>query len=415
MKNILLFSFIFFISHSVQSQEKIKADFQTIDFLGKTPYKTPNNSMTENLLRILYFNPKSGTQKKIGFMNSRGKTIINPKYTLASDFYNGYANIIKDSIYGYINKKGEETLFPQYDQTYFYYSNTGIAKKNGKYGLIDRSGNPLSDFSYIMINLFGFDHFSGVLSKDKTQLLNEDAKIVFNQDFKFDIKSYYFENDSLLVFEKSIDSKKLQGLVKLNGEIILEPIYDKITFIEDKFFFVVVKNKKYGFINKEGKVIIPLIYEEVSFNITENLICAKLNNKWGFINRAEEIVIPFEYDEAYPFFDGVAIVRKEKTYVGIDKKNKIKTKLGTLKSKFPFSSNNLILFEEEGKYGYVDKNGKIVVPAKFEYAYPFVDGGIAYVELKGKSGFINKKGKEVVLIKYSQLWLESEGLIRFVD
>ena len=214
--------------------------------------------------------------------------------------------------------------------------------------------------------------------------------------------------------EKLIDNKKLQGLVKLNGEIIVEPIYDNVNFIEDKDFFVVVENKKYGFINKEGKVIIPLIYDKVSFNITENLICAKLNNKWGFIDRKEVVVIPFEYDEAFPFFNGIAIVSKEKSYIGIDKKNKTKKKFGTLKTKFPFSSNNLILFEEEGKYGYVSKNGKTLIPAKFDYAYPFVDR-IAYVELDEKSGFINKKGKEIIPIKYSQLWLESDGLIRFVE
>ena len=96
MKNILLFTLFLFTTISLQSQEKIKADFKTIDFLGKIPYKTPSNSMTENLLRILYFKPKSGNQNKIGFMNSNGKIIINPKYRLASDFYDGYANIIKE-------------------------------------------------------------------------------------------------------------------------------------------------------------------------------------------------------------------------------------------------------------------------------------------------------------------------------
>lgn len=415
MKNTL-FSIITLLlfSYYALSQEKIKADLQTINFLGKSPYKTEKNSQAESLLRLLYFEPQPTNSLKCGFMDKKGKIIIKPIYNLASDFYNGYANIIKDSTYGYIDKKGIEVLFTQYEETYFYYGNTGIAKKEGKYGLIDRKGNPLTDFRYNMIFFFGFNHFKGIISKDSNHLLDNKGKIIFNENLMYNIKSDYFEKDSLLVYEKSIGSKKLQGLVGLDNTIVVEPIYDNIYFIEDKDFFVVKKNNKYGFINKSGKEVIPLIYDNVAFNITEGLISVKQKNKCGFINRNNEIIIPFEYDEAYPFFDGIAFVKKENLYGGIDMNNKIKVKFSVEENEFPFYSNNLSMFKKEGKYGYINKKGKIVIPAIYDYAYPFVKG-MAYVELNGKSGFINKKGKEIIPIKYNQLWLESEELIRFVE
>src|SRR5690606_15274516 len=125
------------------------------------------NSQAENLLRMLYFKPQPENNPKIGFMNTKGKVIIKPKYDMASDFYDGYANIIKDSTCGYIDKKGTEVLFKQYKQTYFWYGNTGIAEdKNGKYGLIDRKGNPLTDFIYLMIHFDGFNHFNAAISND---------------------------------------------------------------------------------------------------------------------------------------------------------------------------------------------------------------------------------------------------------
>lgn len=417
MKNILYLtiSFLLFSQYSL-SQEKIKADIKIINFLGKSPYKTERNSQTENLLRILYFRPQPVNNPKIGFMDTKGRIIIKPTYDMASDFYDGYANIIKDSTYGYIDKNGVEVLFKQYEETYFWYGNTGIAKeKHGKFGLIDRKGNPLTDFIYNnMIGVFGFNHFKGILSKDSNHLLNDKGKIVFNKNLEYDIKSDYFEKDSLLVYEKIIDNKKLQGIVGLDNVIVTEPKYDNIYFIEDEDFFVVNKGRKYGFINKSGVEIIPLIYDEVAFNITEDLIAVKQNKKCGFINRNNEIIIPFEYDETYPFFDGIALVKKENIYKGIDKNNNIKLKVGAEKNKFPFFSNNLSIFEENNKYGYINKKGKVVIPAIYEYAYPFVNG-MAYVELNGKSGFINKKGKEIIPVKYNQLWLESEGMIRFVE
>lgn len=414
MKKLITIIFILFTVLGF-SQEKIKADFSIINFLGKNPYKTQTNSQAEDLLRILYFKPQPEKYPKIGFMDTKGKVRLESKYGMASDFYNGFANIIKDSIYGYIDKGGNEVLFKEYEKTYFWYSDTGVAKeKNGKFGLIDRKGNPLTSFMYNMILSFGFDHFKGVVSKDSVHLLNSKGQIVFNKDYKYSIKSDYFENDSLLIYEEMIDNKILSGLVRLDKFIVVEPKYDEIYFIEDKYFFAVRKNEKFGFINKSGVEIIPLIYDNIAFNITNELIAVSKDGKSGFINRRNEIVIPFEYDQAYSFFDGLAIVKKENYYFGINKKNKIKAKLDVEGLEFPFYSNNLIVFEDNSKYGYINKKGKIVIPAIYAYAYPFING-MAYVELYGKSGFINKNGKEIIPIKYNQLWLESEDLIRFVE
>ncbi len=245
------------------SQEKIKADLKIINFLGRTPYKTEGNTITDNLLRILYFRPQPENNPKIGFLDTKGEVKIMPIYNMASDFYNGYANIIRDSIYGYIDKKGIEFLFKQYQETYFYYGNTGIAKKDDKFGLIDRIGNQLTDFKYNMIYFFGFNHFTGVLSKDSNQLLDNSGRIIFNKNLEYYIKSNYFEKDSLLVYEKNIGNKKLQGLVGLDNKVVTDPIYDDIYFIEDKEFFLIKKNKKFGFINKKGKEIIPFKYKQL--------------------------------------------------------------------------------------------------------------------------------------------------------
>ena len=221
----LILTLTILISQLILSQEKIKADIKIIKLLGKSPYKTEKNSQSENLLRILYFNPQPKNQAKIGFLDTKGKIKINAIYDMASDFYDGYANIIKDSIYGYVDTKGKEILFKQFEETYFYYGKTGIAKKNGKYGLIDRYGNELTDFKYIMILSFGFNHFKGILSKDNNHILDNNGKIIFNARNEFNIKSDYFEKDSLLIYEKNVDNKKLQGLVGIDGKIITEPIY----------------------------------------------------------------------------------------------------------------------------------------------------------------------------------------------
>jgi hypothetical protein len=63
-----------------------------------------------------------------------------------------------------------------------------------------------------------------------------------------------------------------------------------------------------------------------------------------------------------------------------------------------------------GKYGYIDKAGKKIVPYKYDFAYDFSEG-LAKVELHGKRGYIDKTGKEIIPLKYDYAGDFSEGLV----
>ena len=67
------------------------------------------------------------------------------------------------------------------------------------------------------------------------------------------------------------------------------------------------------------------------------------------------------------------------------------------------------------KYGYVNKNGDIIVPFKYDRAGDFHDGlasvsyediylGNMYEEWKRKAGYINTSGREVIPLKYEEAW-----------
>ena len=54
-----------------------------------------------------------------------------------------------------------------------------------------------------------------------------------------------------------------------------------------------------------------------------------------------------------------------------------------------------------GKWGFIDKTGKEVIPCKYDNAWKFQDG-LAKVELNGKYGFINPKGKEIIQLIFDE-------------
>ncbi|MCK4668119.1 WG repeat-containing protein [Candidatus Dependentiae bacterium] len=88
-----------------------------------------------------------------------------------------------------------------------------------------------------------------------------------------------------------------------------------------------------------------------------------------------------------------------------DKINEIdKNESNTVYQLLPIQGNN-------GKYGFINKQDKIVIPCKFDGAGHFSEG-LAMVELKGKYGYINKQGKIVISCKFDEAGPFSEGLAR---
>ncbi|OJJ17528.1 hypothetical protein BKI52_27075 [marine bacterium AO1-C] len=96
-----------------------------------------------------------------------------------------------------------------------------------------------------------------------------------------------------------------------------------------------------------------------------NLIPYRKGDKWGFSNEFKKIKIPCTYASATPFFEGLARVSNE-----------------------------------EEKYGFIDKRGKVVIPLEYDWAHS-VNNGWIYVEKDTDDwgyvgGFIDKTGKTVV-------------------
>ena len=80
----------------------------------------------------------------------------------------------------------------------------------------------------------------------------------------------------------------------------------------------------------------------------------------------------------------------------------------------------LIPFRKDNKWGFCDKNKKIVIPLKYDAVYPFWEG-LAAVNIGaesyeggavsgGKWGFIDKTGKEVIPLKYDCVFSFVEDL-----
>ena len=77
-------------------------------------------------------------------------------------------------------------------------------------------------------------------------------------------------------------------------------------------------------------------------------------------------------------------------------------------------SENKIIYKEgdkfgDGKYGVMDFDGEIVIPAKYSHIYNYDNylivkiGGESYKDDEGLQGLITNEGKTIIPIKYNRL------------
>ena len=74
-------------------------------------------------------------------------------------------------------------------------------------------------------------------------------------------------------------------------------------------------------------------------------------------------------------------------------------------------SEGLAAVRLNGKYGFIDKTGAVIIPIQYDNVYSFIEG-LSNVRLKDKWGFIDKTGKVVIPIQYDFVWNFFEGLAK---
>ena len=201
-----------------------------------------------------------------------------------------------------------------------------------------------------------------------------------------------------------------EGLINTNRKIIIEPIYDEISGYFINGFMRVRNNGKAGIMNENGEIVIPIEYDNV-LDYKNGMFTAEKSNKWGIIDTENKIIIPFEYGRIRHFENDLALITNKGTGY-INKESEI-----VIEPQYSFNLsgdffNGIALVKKDNKYGYINKNNKIVIPIIYDNALPF-KGKETIVQKDGFSFFINQKGEKTDQIQQPYLWKEIEGLIRF--
>lgn len=342
----------------------------------------------------------------------------------------------KGEFYGVIDFSGKEILEPKYQEiaTLKGTKNSLILKQNDKFGLSDNKGNIIIPPEYKEIKSIQNDYQNGYIvvnQENKYGIIDFNSEVIINTEYE-DIKQiagshmYVVKQDGKW---KLINSKK---------ETLIENVNDVTQILEDKV--IIKKDNKYGILLVSGEEKINPQYEELS-NLFGDYYLAKKSGKYGIINSANKQVLPFEYSKITYKKDAEFVVA-EKENVSMEEiyNNKFEKKLNGIVSDIntekgyiriyvgneykyynlnfdektsieSLQNNNLFLSKKDGKYGYINREGKLVVDYTYEDAQELNEHGYAAVKKDGKWGAIDKTGAVVVNCKYD---LQNNVIIDFI-
>lgn len=148
--------------------------------------------------------------------------------------------------------------------------------------------------------------------------------------------------------------------------------------------------ERWGYIDIYGKTKIEPVYL-VGQNFQEGMAAVRISGTYGYINSEGHIIIPPRFDYALPFENGTAKVYIEgKPYI-IDKNGEILFQ-HSYKSVAAFGLDSTAIVETQtGKFGIVDKKGKLVLDTIFGSIEAFSEGYAVVNGLKHDPYSQNKK------------------------
>lgn len=346
--------------------------------------------------------------KHQGLCDNQGKEILPPIYNdifIGQLHKLGLCTLTKDGKYGVINMQGNFLLPCIYEKAFIHKQNYIDVKLHGKEGLYDLKAKEIIPCIYDEISTF-------MLEKENYCDVKQNGKVglyhIKNKTELLPCVFDYISFDEKIGFFK-VERNEKKGLYNVEGKEIIPCKYDYLSFKDKIGFFEVKQNEKKGLCNAEGKEIIPCKFDFIwDYNYKETgCFEVELNDKKGVYNDKGKELLQCIYDGVFINSDYIRFSMNEKDGLYSIKENKEVIKPNYNYLSLP--SEGLILYQKvkEGKYGYLDVKGNIVIEPQYDNASSFEDG-IAQVTKNGVTSILKHplNGTNLEVSEGSEVWAD---------
>ena len=266
--------------------------------------------------------------------------------------------------------------------------------------------------------------FYPVEKNGKWGFVDDKGKLVV--EYRYDFVDAFYEGASQVGMGDHV------GFINKKGQPVLPIEYDDAGEYNQGFVWL-ERGGKYGLADHLGHVVLPISYEDVG-SFSNRRVYVQKDGLYGYYDDSLRLVIPHQFNYATGFEAERAMVQMGELYGVIDPignwviqphydwleldredhtiKVRKEDKFGLLSwngdtliapeyDRLGVVSEGRILFVNEGKYGYMDSLGKVVIEPKYDdrpgvdnYAL-FENGAAKYFSIEKKYGLIDTIGDKV--------------------
>ena len=289
---------------------------------------------------------------KTGYMNGAGQWVVPAQFADGGEFKEGLAPVMVEGKWGYIDETGKLAIAPQFDIADMFIG--GLANVGHR----DAGGG------------FRF----GAIDRTGTLVVPE----------KFKQRLMFFEGLSPMSVpapddENVTSPRLLYGYVDRTGEFA----------IPAKFDWAWPFTGGYAAVRNGGK-----------------------SGKIGYIDHTGNYFLAPQFEGGYSFQDGIAVAKRDGKVVFITTDGQIHPTAFTDTGAY-FSEDRLMVIVD-GKVGFADKTGEIVIAPQFDLSPPargyVFSGGLAPMAVDKKWGYIDRSGKFVIPPQFASASPFSRGL-----
>jgi hypothetical protein len=262
-----------------------------------------------------------------GYVDAVGKTMIPFQYSEAFPFHDGLACVreLEKSTFGFINHQGVLTVPAAYDQAELFSEGLALVRRAKKAGFVNTCGSLVIPMQYDFALAF------------------REGMATVRQDQR------YF----------AIDQR---------GDVVLEAPGPGLRSFREGVAEACDRFGRWGFLNKAGEWSVQPLFKECH-SFSEGMAAVRNEQGWGFVDHSGLVRIPCTLPEAGFFHGGVARIRHNGKYGLIDTFGNwvVEPCMDFLS----VPSQGYLSFRDKSKWGFMNLEGQITLPAQYEGAMAF--------------------------------------------
>lgn len=357
-----------------EKNEQLFSNYERVEAIDN--YDSRQNTWFENNVLRVYQNGKWG------LIDFDGNTLLGCNYDEITALKTVTENFIvkQNGKVGLVNAKGQEIIKTEYKDIRVlkegYKNEYLVVNDRDNYGVVSTSGSVILEPAYKEIRYLGSAENYAALINDKWSLIKRSGEVINDQYNFISIKG-----DNVVV-----EKEGKYGIIKTTGDEKISPTYDNLEYAFS-VYYIAKQGDKYGLINIDNATIIPFDYINMYYYEEKTLLVGDLTLTESVIfdsNLAQKLkgIFVFENDYIIARVDG-----QNKYYnYGFEEKQ----------NKDLLVKNTLFVSEQNGKYGFVDAAGNVVIDYIYDEAKEQNEAGYAAVKQNGKWGCIDRGGQLIL-------------------